>query len=115
MNKDHIYHPPIPVKPLKQKIDGQAINPARAIKLAEECDNSKGYDEDDLVNEKAAGDDKYCRWVLMAFPKGEWSKFKAWLVDFEKYGNDLLADLLYYRGVTKEISSQDNLTNEPPR
>lgn len=107
MTKDHIYHPPIPQKPQKQTIDGQAITPARAVRLSEECETSKGYDSDELVNEQAAGDDKYCRWVLMAFPKGEWAKFKAWLVDFEKYGADILGDLMYYRGVTKAINDKD--------
>ncbi len=108
MSKDHIYHPPIPEKPRPTKIEGHTITPARALALAEECEASKGFDADGLVNEQAAGQDKYCRWVLMAFPKGEWAKFKAFLLDLEKYGNDLLADLEYYRGVLQEIQNRKN-------
>jgi len=43
----------------------------------------------------------------MAFPKGDWSKFKTWLVDFEAYAKRLSFDLKYYRGVTKEIEEYE--------
>ena len=71
--------------------------------FSEKCDDSKGFQEDGTVDEDDTGDPDYCAWILMAFPKGDWSRFKAWLVDFEAYAKRLSFDLDYYRQVIKEM------------
>ena len=96
----------MPNKPTQQEIRGLVITPDVAARLAEQCDDSKPMLEDDTLNEDAAGADEFCRWAVMAFPKGDWAKFKAYLLDFERYAKELEHILQYYDRLLREIAEK---------
>lgn len=95
-------------KTTEPNITFMAMNGSYAQMLQDRCEDSKGYDKDDLVDETQEGDPSYCRWYVIAIPGYRITTFQTYMEKVLLFAQQQYEWGKYYKDATNHFEEISN-------